>query len=218
MSTASAIRSPTPGLSAGLRPRHRRPTAPGTERRRATVLFVDVEGSMELCGSVELEEWWSAIDTLFQVLCEGVHAHGGWVASFTGDGLQAVFDGCVSDEGEHARRACAAALWIRAAAAGPGAELWHAHGLKLSIRTGIHSGEILVGMIGRRDDGHRTATGYAVGLAKRIEGLATPGEAWVSERTASLAYDMEFCDQGTFAVKGAPEPVRVYELRTARAS
>jgi class 3 adenylate cyclase len=177
------------------------------------VLFVDVTGSMGLSGTVELEEWWAAIDDLFTLLCEGVHRHGGWVASFTGDGIEAVFDDCAEPPEESARRACEAARWLCDAVRQRGAEMWRAHGLELSVRTGIHSGEILVGMLGDRRDGRYTTAGFAVGLAKRIEGLATPGRAWMSEQTAALvAETVAVRERGAYEVKGAPAPVRVFEL------
>lgn len=177
------------------------------------MLFVDVKGSMSLSGAVEPEEWWSAMDELFALLCEGVRGQGGWIASFTGDGIQAVFDGCGEPPDGHARRACEAARWLCDAVRGPGAEMWRRRGLELSVRTGIHSGEILVGTIGDRRERRYTTAGYAVGLAKRIEGLATPGRAWVSEQTAALVSDaVTLRDRGCFAVKGAPGPVHLFEL------
>jgi class 3 adenylate cyclase len=91
--------------------------------------------------------------------------------------------------------------------------MWRAHGLELSVRTGIHSGDILVGRIGDVRDGRYTAAGYAVALAKRIEGLATPGRVWVSAHTAALVGDaVPVHDRGLFAVKGAPAPIQVFEL------
>jgi len=188
----------------------------GTERKVVTVLFVDVQGSMGLISAIELEEWWSVIDGLFELMCESVYRFDGWVASFTGDGIKAVFEphpGC----DHHARRACRAALWLRDAISGPAAELRSDHGLELSVRVGINSGEVLTGTIGDRYMRYYTVNGYAVALAKRIEALARPGTVYVSEHTAALvAGAFRLHDLGAFTVKGADLPVGASELVAER--
>jgi class 3 adenylate cyclase len=62
----------------------------GTERKLATIMSVDMKGSMALSRSIELEEWWLVIAELFEDMCEGVSLFGGWVMAFTGDGVMAV--------------------------------------------------------------------------------------------------------------------------------
>lgn len=184
----------------------------GTEREFVTVLFVDVKGSMDLIGAIELEEWWSLIDGLFELMCESVYRFGGWVASFTGDGIKAVFDapGAADD---HGQRACEAALWLRDAMCAPAADLQSEHGLELSVRIGINSGEVLTGTIGDRYRRCYTANGYPVALAKRMEALALPGRIYLSEHTAALVTGaVQLRDLGAFEVKGAPRPVGVFEL------
>jgi predicted ATPase len=60
---------------------------------------------------------------------------------------------------------------------------------------------------------HYTATGHTVGLGRRVESLAAPNAAFVSQHTASLVegyFDLR--DRGRRELKGVSEPVRVYEL------
>ena len=187
-----------------------------TERKFVTVLFVDVKGSMGLSSAIELEEWWSVIDGLFELMCESVYRFGGWVAGFTGDGIKAVFEAPGATD-DHAQRACDAALWLRDAICAPAAELRSEHGLELSVRIGINSGEVLTGTIGDRYRRCYTANGYPVALAKRIEAIALPGRINLSEHTAALvAGAVQLRDLGTFAVKGAQQPVGVFELVGSR--
>jgi adenylate cyclase len=184
----------------------------GTERKLVTILSADVEGSMALCRSIELEEWWLVIAELFEAMCEGVSLFGGWVMAFTGDGVMALFEGSIGSEG-HPRRACEAALWLRDMVQRRREELQSRRGIDLSVRIGINSGEVLTGVMGRRHGRTFTANGYAIALAKRVETLATPGCVWVSEHTAQLLADgANLCDRGLFAVKGASSKVRVFEL------
>ena len=61
-----------------------------------------------------------------------------------------------------------------------------------------------------------TAQGHTVGLAARMEQLAAPDSAYLSEHTAQLVsgfFDLR--DLGAFQVKGVRDPVRVYELEAA---
>jgi class 3 adenylate cyclase len=106
-----------------------------TQRKFVTVLFVDVKGSMDLSSAIELEEWWSLIAGLFELMCESVYRFDGWVASFTGDGIKAVFERYAAAD-DHVARACDAALWLRDAICAPASDLRIEHGLDLSVRSG----------------------------------------------------------------------------------
>jgi class 3 adenylate cyclase len=187
----------------------------GTERKVATVLFVDVKGSMGLSGAIELEDWWSVIAGLFELMCESVHRFRGWVVNFTGDGVVAVFEPLAA-AGQHARRACEAALWLRDAMRQPAVEVRREHGLDLSIRLGLNSGEVLTGTIGERYSQYYTAAGYTVALARRMETLALPGRIYLTEHTAALlGATVRLRDLGAFEVKGAQFPLGVFELLEA---
>ncbi len=175
-------------------------------------MFVDMKGSMALSGALDLDVWWSLIDGLFELMCESVCQFGGWVANFTGDGIQAIFEAEDAID-DHARRACEAAAHLRHAIRVPAAKLIAGHGLELSVRIGINSGEVLTGTIGARHAPYYTANGYAVALAKRMEAFALPGRIYLSEHTAALVADtLEVRDLGPFEVKGAQAPVGVFEL------
>jgi class 3 adenylate cyclase len=49
------------------------------ERKQVTVLFADVQGSMDLAEQVDPEEWHGILDRFFQILAEGVHRFVGTV-------------------------------------------------------------------------------------------------------------------------------------------
>src|SRR2546426_852556 len=78
---------------------------------------------------------------------------------------------------------------------------------------GLNSGEVVVGAIGDDLRMDYTALGHTVGLASRIEELAEPGKAYLTEYTAELASGyFELEDLGEFTIKGVSKPVRVFEL------
>jgi adenylate cyclase len=182
------------------------------ERKQVTVLFADVIGSMELAERSDPEAWRTIMDRFFAILSDGVHRFEGTVDKFTGDGIMALFGAPIAHE-DHARRACFAALHLQNELAGYAAELRRAEGLSFAIRMGLNSGEVVVGAIGENLGMEYTAIGHTVGLAQRMESLAEPGKAYLTERTAALVEGyVALEDLGEFDVKGASEPLRVCEL------
>jgi class 3 adenylate cyclase len=182
------------------------------ERKLVTVLFVDVVGSMELAERLDPEAWRQVMDRCFAILCEGVHRFEGMVETFAGDGLMALFGAPLAQE-DHAARACHAALRMLDRLAGFSAELRRERGLGFAVRVGLNSGEVVTGAIGDDLTLQYTAVGHTVGLARRVESLADPNTAFVSQHTAALVEGyFEVRDRGTHEVKGVSEPLRVYEL------
>jgi class 3 adenylate cyclase/tetratricopeptide (TPR) repeat protein len=182
------------------------------ERKQVTVLFADVSGSMDLSEQEDPEEWRKIMQRFFAILAESVTRFEGTVDKFTGDGIMAVFGAPVAFE-DHALRACYAALQMLDDISEYAAELRRAKGLNFSTRIGVNSGEVVAGAIGQDGDGAYTAIGHTVGLAQRMEALAEPGKAYVTEHTAELARGfLALEDLGEFEIKGASELVRVFEL------
>ncbi len=182
------------------------------ERKQVTVLFADVSGSMDLAEGQDPEEWRKVMQRFFAILAEAVERFEGTVDKFTGDGIMAVFGAPVAHE-DHARRACYAALRVLDDVAAYAAELRREQGLNFSTRIGVNSGEVVVGAIGVGGEGEYTAIGHTVGLAQRMEALAEPGTAYVTESTAGLIGSfLELKELGEFEIKGASQPVDVFEL------
>jgi adenylate cyclase len=181
----------------------------GGERKQVTVLFADVQGSMDMAERQDPEQWHAIMQRFFSTLADAVHRFEGTVDKFTGDGIMAVFGAPVAHE-DHARRACYAALKMLDDVGEYAAELRRKHGLNFSTRIGVNSGEVVAAEVG--EDGY-TAVGHTVGLAQRMEALAEPGKAYLTESTAELAHGfMELEDLGHFEIKGASQPVGVFEL------
>jgi class 3 adenylate cyclase len=201
---------------AGLtRRRFERAELRSARRCHATLMFVDIRGSMALSGAIEPDDWWALLDDLFERMCDAVYALGGWVESFTGDGIAAVFE-CGAGEDDHAIRACRAGVSVLSTVRAAAAALVDHTGHELAVRVGINSGDVLVGTIGDRFQRCHIASGYAMALAKRMETLAVPGRICISEHTAALvtgAFGVR--DLGAFPIKGAPAPVGLFELDAA---
>lgn len=191
------------------------------ERKQLTVLFADIKGSMDMQADLDPEEWAGIMDRFVRLLADGVRRYDGMVDKFTGDGIMALFGAPIALE-DHARRACLAALYLVEAIPRYADELLHTRGLILHVRLGLNSGEAVVGRVG--EDLRLDAVGPTVGLAQRMEAIAEPGRAYLTEYTARLVEGaFRLTDLGPTPIKGVREPLRVYALegfntrfRTAR--
>ncbi len=182
------------------------------ERKRVTVMFADLRGSMELSEQLDPEAWHRVLERFFEILGEGVHRFEGTINQYTGDGIMALFGAPIAHE-DHAQRACWSALWLREPLRAWTDELRRTRGLSLSIRMGVHSGEVVVGRIGDDLRMDYTAQGHTVGLAQRMEQLAEPGTAYITAETARQVEGyFALRDLGEFTVKGVQGPVGVFEL------
>src|SRR4029077_2441455 len=114
---------------------------------------------------------------------------------------------------DHARRACHAAWHMARAIRTYAEELRRSEGVVLHVRVGLTSGEVVVGRVGEDRRIDPTAHGHPVGLAQRMEALAVPGSAYLTEHTARLVEGwFRLRDLGPMTVKGAREPVGVFVL------
>lgn len=185
------------------------------ERKQVTVLFADVQGSMDLAARVDPEDWHGILDGFFGILAEGVHRYEGTINQFTGDGIMALFGAPLAHE-DHAQRACWAALHLRDRLRAWADELKRTRGMSFPVRMGLNSGEVVVGRIGDDLRMDYTAQGHTVGLAARMEQLADPGHVYLTAETAQLvAGYFRLRDLGLFTVKGGGEPLHVFDLEGA---
>src|SRR5215470_18040183 len=183
------------------------------ERKQVTVLFADLKGSMDLLADRDPEEARKIMDRFFAILSEGVHRFEGTINQYTGDGIMALFGAPIAHE-DHAQRACYAALYLRDGLRDLARDVKRRYGVDFATRIGLNSGEVVVGKIGDDLRMDYTAQGHTVGLAQRMENLASGGSIYMTPHTAGLVTGyFEHEDLGEFSIKGAGEPMHVFELR-----
>ena len=143
------------------------------ETIRAALLVADLRDFTALSEATQPAAMIATLDAWFDRVAGAVHAFGGEVLKFIGDGVLAIFP-VTAAPGE----ACDAALRAIAAARAGMAHLdatRQAQGLPpLPFGAALHFGEILWGNIGAADRLDFTAIGPAVNLASRLEGLCRP--------------------------------------------
>ena len=182
------------------------------ERKQVTVLFADVKGSLALIEHADPEDARRILDAALGVMMDAVHRYEGTVNKVLGDGIMALFGAPIAHE-DHAVRACYAALAIQRAMQAHAAALRGTHGVEVSARIGLHSGEVLVRAIGNDLSMDYDAIGPTVHLASRMEQLASPGTIRLTAATARLAEGfVDLQELGQVPIKGLSQPVEAFDL------
>jgi class 3 adenylate cyclase len=188
------------------------------ETTEAALLFADLRGFTALSESSPPAAVISALDAWFDRIAGAVHAFGGEVLKFMGDGVLAIFPVA----GAAPSNACEAALKAVAAARSGMAHLdaeRRREGLApLPFGVALHLGEVLWGNIGAADRLDFTAIGPAVNLVSRLEGLCRPLDkavlisgAFAAETAAPLMA------LGEHALRGIAAPCAVFTVAAERA-
>ena len=182
---------------------------PGEERKRVTVLFADLAGSTGLGEQLDPEHLKEVMDSFFQKMRAELEAEGGTVEKYIGDAVMAVF-GVPAVHEDDATRALRAALRMRRALDRLNRSLEESHGIRLAMRTGVNTGEVVARTVPRPGQG--LVTGDAVNVAARLEQRAESGQILVGERTARAARGLRLEPIGPLTLKGKEEPVVAYEV------
>lgn len=182
------------------------------ERKQVTVLFADIKGSMELIQGTDPEVARRILDSTVEAMMAAVHRYEGTVNKCLGDGIMALFGAPIAHE-DHAVRACYAALAMQSAIRDMSETVRRRFGLEVQVRTGIHSGEVVVRTIGNDLTMDYDAIGMTTHLASRMEQLALPGTIRMTADTLRLAEGLvQVKPLGPIPVKGMTRPVEIFEL------
>ncbi len=198
----AAILRQDPELSLSLRA-----TAPA-QRKLATILFADLADSTSLAMSLDPETWRTVQRRYFEAASAAVARHGGTTEKFVGDAVMAVFGTPVAHE-DDALRAARAAVEARDAVAGLDETLERELGIRLEVRIGLATGEVLSGGAA----GEPLATGPAVNVAARLQQEVAPGEIAVDDLTRRLTVGAgRFNELGELELRGLRRPMRAFRL------
>jgi class 3 adenylate cyclase/tetratricopeptide (TPR) repeat protein len=184
--------------------------APRVRRKTVTVLFCDVTGSTALGERLDPESFRQVMRRYFDTARRVIEDHGGTVEKFVGDAVMAVFGVPVLRE-DDALRAVRAAASLGEQIAVLNRELEAEFGATVRVRTGVNTGQVVVGTE------ERLATGDAVNLAARLEQAAGPGEIVMGVQTWRLVHDAVTAEPlEPLRLKGKSQPVTAYRLLQIR--
>jgi adenylate cyclase len=183
------------------------------ETIQAALLYADLRGFTALSESNPPAVVISVLDAWFDRIAGAVHAFGGEVLKFIGDGMLAIFPVA----GGPPRRACNAALRAVSAARAGMEHLddeRRRQGLSpLPFGVALHLGEMLWGNIGAADRLDFTAIGPAVNLVSRLEGLCRPlGKSVLVSGALAAESETPLIALGTHELRGIASPCAVFTL------
>ena len=178
------------------------------ERKVVTVLFADLVGFTSRAETLDPEDVEAILRPYHERLRSELARFGGTVEKFIGDAVVAVFGAPQAHE-DDPERAVRAALGIRE---------WAAEQESLELRVGITTGEALVTLDSRPEQGEGMVAGDVVNTAARLQTAARPNAILVDETTyRATRHVIEYREVKPVEAKGKSEPVTVWEAGKARA-
>ena len=176
-------------------------------------MFCDLADSTNLGEQLDPESLRRVISRYYEEMAHTVERHGGTTVKFIGDAVMAVFGMPVVHEND-ALRAVRTAAEMSPALDRLNRELEDRWGVRLDIRTGVNTGEVVVCEPGSADSAVvGEVVGDAVNVAARLEQAATAGEVLIGADTYRLVRDTVNAEAvEPLEVKGKARPVRAYRL------
>jgi class 3 adenylate cyclase len=178
------------------------------ERKVVSVLFCDLVGFTAASDEQDPEDVRARLGPYQSRLRHEIERYGATVEKFVGDAVMAVFGAPVAHE-DDAERAVRAGLSLLEAIS----ELNDADpGLDLNVRIGINTGETVVLLGARPDQGEGIVTGDVVNTASRIQGVAPVNGVAVGEQThQATRHVFEYERLAPVIVKGKAEPLPLWQ-------
>ncbi len=172
-----------------------------------TVLFADLVGSTSHAEQLDPEDVDARLRAYHARVRSELERFGGAVEKFIGDAVVALFGAPVSHE-DDPERAVRAALAIRD---------WARDQDEVQVRVAVNTGEALVTIGARLEEGEGMAAGDVVNTTARLQSAAPVNGILVGEQTFRATERLfEYRPADAILAKGKAEPVPVWEALAAR--
>ncbi len=189
----------------------------GAVERDCTVLFSDLRGFTSFSETQPAARVIEVVNHYLSEMTEAIHAAGGTLIAYMGDGIMALF-GAPLQQDDHADRAIAAARemigerldrfndWL--------SEQGYDHRFEMGV--GLNSGPVMAGNVGSEQRVEYTAIGDTTNTASRLEGMTKNSDAMLfiaastRERMRSGAEDL--VPVGEFEIRGRTSKLAVYTI------
>jgi class 3 adenylate cyclase len=177
------------------------PTATAEERRVVSVVFIDLVGFTARSESLDPEDVRAFLTPYYEGVRAELERFGGRVEKFIGDAVMGVFGAPVAFGDDH-ERAVRAALAVRDWAGEDG----------LQVRIAVNTGEAIVDLEARPEQGQAMIAGDVVNTAARLQTAAPVGSVLVGQETyASTRASIEYRPgYEPVRAKGKSEPVQAW--------
>lgn len=178
--------------------------------REMTVMFSDIRDFTPLSEQMTPQENFNFLNSYFSRMSPIIRQHHGFIDKYIGDGIMALF---LKEPDDAVRAAIAMRTEVT---------LYNSHRQNcdyepIRIGIGLHTGNLMLGIIGEKERMQGTVIADAVNLASRLESLTKRYRAsivisgQVLDRLQNLGeYTYRFLDK--VRVKGKKEPVSIFEI------
>jgi adenylate cyclase len=181
----------------------------GGEARHLTVMFSDMRGFTAFTESHAPDETLGMLNTLFGALGKEIVERHGTIDKFIGDAIMAFWNAPL-DVADHPRRACEAALAMRATL-----DALNANGFPgIAVGIGLSTGDALVGNMGLESRFDYSAIGDTVNVASRVEteSKIIGFDIVASDSTRQAVPDFAWLEAGTVRVRGKAARLAIHLL------
>ena len=174
------------------------------------VLFTDIRSFTTISEKMTASQNFDLVNNYLKRVSPVVKQHNGFIVKFLGDGMMAVFPYHVDDALQAGLEKLRIVEQFRQ-------EILQQHGPHIQIGVGIHTGHMMVGMIGEEQRLQGDAFSDNVNLTARIEGLTRFFDVSLIISGETLAR-LEAPDRyalrslGLVQVKGRQKPISLYEI------
>jgi adenylate cyclase len=183
---------------------------------RAIVMATDLREFTRISDLLPPGDIIELLDDYFECVCSAVHARGGEVLKFIGDGVLAIFPTQDNNQAEAALRAVTAAQDTLAQLRELNRMRAWAERPVLKAGIGLHLGDVIFGNVGAQDRLDFTVIGPDVNLAFRLESLTKQLKIpIVTSRAFAQTAPAQFTSLGHQQVRGLGASVEVFTLAEA---
>jgi class 3 adenylate cyclase len=176
------------------------PVGTSEERRVVSVVFVDLAGFTARSEQLDPEDVRAFLIPYYERVRSELESFGGRVEKFIGDAVMGVFGAPVAYGDDH-ERAVRAALAVQEWAATDG----------LEVRVAVNTGEAIVELEARAEQGEALIAGDVVNTAARLQSAAPVGGVLAGHETyVATRSSIEYQSAPPVAAKGKAEPVRAW--------
>ena len=189
-------------------------------RQRITVLYSDIRGFTHLSEVLSSDEIVDLLDRYYRIVEEAVFGNNGMINKFLGDGVLVIYGAPYQTDTPETDAVRSAMEIQNNVGTLNELPLVERIGIKIGVGVGIHSGDAVVGIVGRGKRSEYTALGDVVNTTDRIQGLAKSGEIVVTdvvksalERTSDhLPYNVAFSQLPHVTLKGKTKEISLYTI------
>ena len=187
----------------------------GGQNQRVTVMMSDLRGFTALTERRKPKELIAMLNNYLKTMTDKIEQYGGIIIEFLGDGILALFGLEPLDKKSPvgAEEAVAAAIAMQSAM--EEVNRWNAaRGFeKLSMGIGIHTDELVVGLIGSMKRMKYGGVGYGINIAGRIESYTVGGQVLISSSTMKeIKTTLGITEEQTVHPKGATKPLKLFQV------